>query len=75
MPRNITADAVTRVAPTNIRSRVTGSSTSPKPRRLSHISVAAAPAAIVQSHDSRRTLSQPGDNTSTARICRSTISA
>ena len=74
-PRKITAEAVTSAAPTNIRSRVIGSSTSPNPRRLSHISAAAAPAAIVHSHDSSRTLNQPGDSTSTARICRITISA
>ena len=34
----------------------------------------AAPAAIVQSHDNKRTLSHPGESTSTARIWRNTIS-
>jgi hypothetical protein len=42
---------------------------------LSHISDAPAAAAIVHSHDNSRTLSHPGDSTSTSRICRITISA
>ena len=74
-PRKRTAATVTRAAPTNIRSRVIGSRTSPKPRQFSHISADAALAAMVQSHDNNRTLSQPGDSTSTARIWRKTIKA
>ena len=73
--RNTAPAAVTTIAPAAIRRAVSTSSTGPKPRRFSHITVAPPAAAIVNSHESSRTLSQPGDSTSTARIWRMTMSA
>jgi hypothetical protein len=39
------------------------------------MTIAALAAAMVHSHDSSRTLSQPGDSTSDAVSCRNTINA
>src|SRR3954469_17183179 len=63
IPSNTTADAVVAAAPNANRLDAASSSTAGKPRRLSHISVAATAAAAADNHASRRTLIHPGENT------------